>query len=86
MTLGPAALGLLNIAQRLVQVAQDMTAASIVPVSTVVFARVRARADRLRGSYLKALGVAYAVVSPLMVLDCRPAQRFKAVSRSFMLP
>ena len=68
VTLGPAALGLLNIAQRLVQVAQDMTAASIVPVSTVVFARVRARADRLRGSYLKALGVAYAVVSPLMVL------------------
>jgi O-antigen/teichoic acid export membrane protein len=68
VTLGPAAMGLFNIAQRLVQVAQELTAASLVPVSTVVFAKVRESQDRLRGTYVKALGVAYAVVSPLMIL------------------
>ena len=68
VTLGPAALGLLNIGQRLVQVAQDLTAVSLVPVSTVVFSKVRDSGDRLRASYLKALGVAYSVVSPLMIL------------------
>ena len=41
VTLGPTALGLLNVAQRLVQVAQELVAASLVPVSTVVFAQVR---------------------------------------------
>jgi O-antigen/teichoic acid export membrane protein len=39
-----------------------------VPVSTVVFAKVRESDARLRSTYLKALGVAYAVVSPLMTL------------------
>jgi O-antigen/teichoic acid export membrane protein len=68
LALGTPALGLLNIGQRLVQVAQELTAASLVPVSTVVFAKVRETADRLRGTYLKALGVAYAVVSPVMIL------------------
>jgi O-antigen/teichoic acid export membrane protein len=68
LALGPAALGLLNIGQRLVLVAQELVAASMVPVSTVVFARVRDSADRLRTTYLKALGVAYAVVSPMMTL------------------
>ena len=67
VTLGVTALGLINIAQRLVQVAQELVAASLVPVSTVVFARIRESVDRLRGSYLKALGVAYAMVSPLMI-------------------
>lgn len=68
VTLGTAALGLLNISIRLIQVAQELTAASLIPVSTVVFARVRQSADRLRDTYLKALGVAYAVVSPVMIL------------------
>ncbi|HET7355124.1 MAG TPA: lipopolysaccharide biosynthesis protein [Nocardioidaceae bacterium] len=68
VALGPAGLGLLNIGQRLVLVAQDLVAASMVPVSTVAFARVRDSADRLRASYLKALGVVYAVVSPVMIL------------------
>jgi O-antigen/teichoic acid export membrane protein len=68
VVLGPSALGLLNIAQRLIQVAQELTASSLVPVSTVVFAKVRESPERLRPSYLKALGVAYAVVSPVMVL------------------
>lgn len=68
VTLGPAALGLLNIGQRLVLTAQELTAVSLTPVSTVVFAKVRSSADRLRSSYLKALGVAYAVVAPVMVI------------------
>jgi len=68
VTLGTVAFGLLNIAQRLVQVAQELTAASLVPVSTVVFARVRDSRERLRATYLKALGVSYGVVSPIMVL------------------
>lgn len=66
--LGPSAMGFLNIARRVVQVAQELIAASLVPVSTVVFARVRDSVDRLTGAYLKALGVVYAVVSPLMIL------------------
>jgi O-antigen/teichoic acid export membrane protein len=68
IALGPAALGLLNVGQRLILVAQELVAASMVPVSTVVFARVRESADRLRTTYLKALGVSYAVVSPVMIL------------------
>jgi O-antigen/teichoic acid export membrane protein len=68
VALGPSALGLLNIGQRLVYVAQDLVAASMVPVSTVVFARIREAADRLRTTYLKALRVTYAVISPAMIL------------------
>ena len=68
VTLGPSAMGFLNIARRVVQVAQELIAASLVSVSTVVFARVRDSGDRLRGAYLKALGVVYAVASPLMIL------------------
>ena len=67
VVLGTPALGLFNISQRLVQVAQELTTASLVPVSTVVFAKVRESAGRLGSTYLKALGVAYAVVSPLML-------------------
>lgn len=68
VALGPSALGLLNIAQRLVLVAQELVAASMVPVSTTVFAKVRESGDRLRGAYLKALGLVYAVVSPVMIV------------------
>ncbi|HSO63891.1 MAG TPA: oligosaccharide flippase family protein, partial [Ornithinibacter sp.] len=67
VALGPSAMGLLSIAQRLVLTAQELTTASLVPVSTVVFAKVRESTDRLRVSYVKALGVAYALVSPFMV-------------------
>jgi O-antigen/teichoic acid export membrane protein len=66
--LGPVFLGVLLIAQRVVQTAQDLTAASLVPVATVLFARVRETTARLRTTYVKALGASYAVVSPLMVL------------------
>jgi len=68
VTLGMPALGLLSIAQRLVQVAQDLCAASLIPVSTIVFARLRESVDRLRATYVKALGVAYGVVSPVMIV------------------
>lgn len=68
VTLGPAAMGFLSIARRVVQVAQELIGASLVSVSTVVFAKVRDSADRMRGAYLKALGVVYACVSPLLVL------------------
>ncbi len=75
--LGPAALGFLSIAQRLVQVAQDVGATALVPVSTVVFAKVRESRDRLRAGYLRrsahrvrgggALLTLVAVAAPLLV-------------------
>jgi O-antigen/teichoic acid export membrane protein len=67
-TLGMAALGYLNIAQRLVQIVQDLTGAALVPVSTVAFARIRDSADRLRGAYVRALRLTYAALAPIMVV------------------
>lgn len=64
--LGAAALGYLNIAQRLVQVTQDAGAAAMVPVSTVVFAKVKHSIERLRAGYLRALRIGYAAVAPLL--------------------
>lgn len=64
--LGASALGYLSIAQRLVMVANDLSAAALVPVSTVVFAKVRDTPARLQMGYLKALRVGYAAVSPLL--------------------
>lgn len=65
--LGVTGLGYLNIAQRLTQVAQDLTAAAILPVSTVVFAKVRESVERMRGGYFRALGITYTLVIPIMV-------------------
>jgi O-antigen/teichoic acid export membrane protein len=65
--LGVTGLGYLNVAQRLVAVASDLSASAIVPVSTVVFARIRATADELRRTYLRALSTSYAVVMPFLV-------------------
>jgi O-antigen/teichoic acid export membrane protein len=67
-TLGMAALGYLNIAQRLVQIVQDLTGAALVPVSTVAFARIRDSADRLRSAYVRALRLTYAALAPIMVV------------------
>ncbi|MET0713565.1 MAG: lipopolysaccharide biosynthesis protein [Mycetocola sp.] len=67
-TLGMAALGYLNIAQRLVQIVQDLTGAALVPVSTVAFAKIRESAERLRGAYVRALRMTYAVMSPPLIL------------------
>ncbi|GGH49047.1 lipopolysaccharide biosynthesis protein [Microbacterium album] len=66
--LGPAGLGYLHIAQRLVQIAQDLTTSALVPVSTVVFAQLRASAERLRAGYVRAVGVSYALVVPIMLV------------------
>ena len=64
--LGAAALGYLSIAQRLVGVAQDVGASALVPVSTVVFAKVRESEDRLRSGYVRALKIGYAAVAPML--------------------
>jgi O-antigen/teichoic acid export membrane protein len=65
---GAAALGYYSIAQRLVQVVQDLSVAALVPVTTVATARLRDDARRLRSFYLTALHTTYAGVSPLMAL------------------
>ena len=67
-TLGMAALGYLNIAQRLVQIVQDLTGAALVPVATVAFAKIRESTDRLRGAYVRALRMTYAAMSPPLTL------------------
>lgn len=66
-TLGTTGLGYLNIAQRLVQVVQDLSAVALVPVSQVTFAKLREAPDRLRGAYSRAMSISYAVVAPLLV-------------------
>jgi len=52
--IGVTGLGYLNIAQRLVQTTQDLSAAAVLPVSTVVFAQLRAAPDRLGNAYRRA--------------------------------
>lgn len=74
---GVAGLGFMTIAQRLVQVVQDLTGSAIVPVAQVAFAKIRDDPDRLRGAYLRALRLTYfalalpltfvAVAAPLIV-------------------
>lgn len=66
--LGMTGLGYLNIAQRLVQIVQDLTGSAVVPVSTVAFAKVRESVERLRGAYLRSLRLAYATLSPPLTL------------------
>src|SRR5690606_32854133 len=44
--LGVGGLGYLNIAQRLVLIAHDLTTNAVAPVSVVVFARIRDTAER----------------------------------------
>jgi O-antigen/teichoic acid export membrane protein len=65
---GATALGYYAIAQRLVQVLQDLSVSALIPVTTVAIARLRSDAQRLRSFYLTALHTAYAGVSPLMAL------------------
>lgn len=66
--IGVAGLGYLRIAQKLIQVTQDLSAAAILPVSTVAFARLRENGERLRRAYLRASTVSYAIVAPILVL------------------
>ena len=68
-TLGLAALGYMSIAQRLVQIVQDLTGSAIVPVTNVAFAKIRESVTRLRDAYLRALKVTYAALSlPLTIV------------------
>lgn len=67
-TLGPVPLGYLSVAQRLVQVMQDLGAAAVVPVTTVVFAKIRDSRERLAAAYLRATRIAYAAILPVMGL------------------
>lgn len=68
-TLGVSALGYMNIAQRLVQVVQDLTGSAIVPVTHVAFAKIRDSPDRLRSAYMRALRLTYFTLSlPLTVV------------------
>jgi len=77
-TLGLTALGYMTIAQRLVQIVQDMTGSAIVPVTNVAFAKIRDSAARLRDAYGRALKVTYAALSlPLTVV---------AVAAPLMIP
>ncbi|MFG6502975.1 lipopolysaccharide biosynthesis protein [Microbacterium sp. P05] len=66
-TLGLAGLGYLNVAQRLIVTAQELSASAITPVTTVVFAQIRAHAPRLASGYVRAQGMISGIVIPLMV-------------------
>lgn len=76
--LGPAALGLLNIAQRLLILVNDLTTSSLGLVSTVLFSRIRDEPDRLRAGYLRAVSTTYALVVPVMA--------FVGVGAAFIVP
>lgn len=67
-TLGLTAFGYLTIAQKLVQIVQDLTGAAVLPVTTVAFAKLRDSAERLTTAYTRALRMVYAVMSPPLVL------------------
>lgn len=68
-SLGVTALGFLSVARRLVETTQDLSAAAILPVSAVVFAKVRDTPVRLRAAYRRSLTGVYATVGlPLAFL------------------
>ncbi|REF31640.1 lipopolysaccharide biosynthesis protein [Calidifontibacter indicus] len=67
--LGTAALGLMTVAQRLVQMVQDLSGSAIVPVTNVAFAAVRSDSERLRAAYLRSLRMVILALSlPLTVV------------------
>lgn len=68
VTLGMAGLGFLNIAQRIVQIVQELSGAALLPVSMVSFARIRDDAERLRGAYVRALRMTYAIMAPPLLV------------------
>ena len=78
VSLGTAALGYLTIAQRLVQVAQELGGSAVAPVSVVVLARVRDMPDRLRAAYRRASSLTYGAVTPVLV--------FVAVAAPVVIP
>lgn len=66
VSLGTSALGFLSIAQRLVQVAQDLCGAAVAPVSVVVLAKVRDAPERLRQAYTRASRLTYGAATPIL--------------------
>ena len=66
-TLGLNGLGYLNVAQRLIVVAQDLTVTAITPVSVVVFSQLRVDARKISAAYELAQSAVYALVIPVMV-------------------
>ena len=66
-TLGVSGLGYLNIAQRLVQIAQDMTLAAISQVTFVVFTQMRDAIEQLSASYFRVLALSLTLITPIMV-------------------
>lgn len=76
--LGVTEMGYINIAQRLVYTAQDLTVSALLPVSLVAFSKVRQSPIRLRSAYLRASSISYAAVTPLMI--------FVAVSATVLVP
>jgi len=66
VSLGMTALGYLTIAQRLVQVAQELGGSAVAPVSVVVLAKVRDAPQRLRNAYRRASTLTYGAVTPLL--------------------
>ncbi|MGF6823696.1 O-antigen/teichoic acid export membrane protein [Microbacterium sp. ZKA21] len=68
-SLGAASLGFMNVAQRLVQIVQDLTGSAIVPVTNVAFARIRESIERLQSAYLRSLRLVYVLLSlPLLIV------------------
>lgn len=76
--LGVKELGYLNIAQRLVQIAYDVAASAILPVTMVAFAKVRYSGSRLRSAYLRSSSISSAAIAPVMI--------FVAVSADELVP
>ncbi|MCR2784995.1 MULTISPECIES: lipopolysaccharide biosynthesis protein [unclassified Microbacterium] len=66
--LGLTAYGYLSIAQKLVQIVQDLAGAALLPVTTVAFAKIRDSSERLTAAYVKALRATYALMSPPLVV------------------
>ncbi len=67
--LGAGALGLMTIAQRLVQIVQDLSGSAVMPVTNVAFATIRSDGERLRAAYLRALRMVSLLLSlPLTVV------------------
>jgi O-antigen/teichoic acid export membrane protein len=63
---GPTGLGYWNIATRLAQVATDMTATTVVFVSSSVFARIKTERERLGKAYLRAQSTVAAIAGLVM--------------------
>ena len=76
--LGVAALGYLNIVQRLVRVVTDVVLSAVLQVSTVAFAMIRESVERLRSGYLRSFSTLYTLLVPIMV--------FIAASAAHLVP